>query len=239
MTLKKTVSETTVLETTVERRASMVTNKKVKVYETLRQRIIGGELKPGLPINEAIFARELSVSKTPVREALRQLERDGFVENVPGRGSAISHIKPQDIREVLEIREILEVGAAKRAALQHGNEELRKKREEGRKLLAEDASQERVHEWGSWEDLHLEIVKAVGNQTLVDMYLGLLDRIHRIRSFYGKRFTQRRLHEILSEHTAMLDAIVEGDPERAEQAVQSHLRNAGAFLIGLAVPERE
>jgi DNA-binding GntR family transcriptional regulator len=217
----------------------MVANKKVKVYETLRQRIIGGELIPGLPINEAVFARELSVSKTPVREALRQLERDGFVENVPGRGSAISHIKPQDIREVLEIREILEVGAAKRAALQHGNEELRKKREEGRKLLAEDASQERVHEWGSWEDLHLEIVKAVGNQTLVDMYLGLLDRIHRIRSFYGKRFTQRRLHEILSEHTAMLDAIVDGDAERAEQAVQSHLRNAGAFLIGLAVPERE
>lgn len=217
----------------------MVTNKKVKVYESLRQRIIGGELKPGLPINEAVFARELSVSKTPVREALRQLERDGFVENVPGRGSAISHIKPQDIREVLEIREILEVGAAKRAALQHGNDELRRKLEEGRKLLAEESGEERVHDWGSWEDLHLGIVKAVGNQTLVDMYLGLLDRIHRIRTFYGKRFTQRRLHEILSEHTAMLEAIVGGDPERAEQAVQSHLRNAGAFLIGLAAPERE
>jgi DNA-binding GntR family transcriptional regulator len=217
----------------------MVTNKKVKVYESLRQRIINGELQPGLPINEAVFARELSVSKTPVREALRQLERDGFVENVPGRGSAISHIKPQDIREVLEIREILEVGAAKRAALLHGNDELRRKREESRQLLADEPSQERVHEWGSWEDLHLGIVKAVGNQALVDMYLGLLDRIHRIRSFYGKRFTQRRLHEILSEHAAMLDAIVEGDAERAEQAVQGHLRNAGAFLIGLETPERE
>src|SRR5512136_680652 len=180
----------------------MVANKKVKVYESLRERIISGELKPGLPINEADFARELSVSKTPVREALRQLERDGFVENIPGRGSAISHIKPQDIREVLEIRE---VGAAKRAALQHGNDELRRKLEEGRKLLAEESNEERVHDWGSWEDLHLGIVKAVGNQTLVDMYLGLLDRIHRIRTFYGKRFTQRRLHEILSEHTAMLD----------------------------------
>jgi DNA-binding GntR family transcriptional regulator len=218
----------------------MVANKKVKVYESLRQRIIKGELQPGLPINEADFARELSVSKTPVREALRQLERDGFVENVPGRGSAISHIKPQDIREVLEIREILEVGAAKRAAFRHGNDELRRKREESRKLLAEEeSSQQSVHEWGSWEDLHLSIVKAVGNEALVDMYLGLLDRIHRIRSFYGQRFTQRRLHEILGEHTAMLDAIVEGDAERAEKAVQSHLRNAGVFLIGLAAPERE
>jgi DNA-binding GntR family transcriptional regulator len=218
----------------------MVVNKKARVYESLRQRIIDGELRPGLPINEAEFARELSVSKTPVREALRQLERDGFVENVPGRGSAISHIKPQDIREVLEIREILEVGAAKRAAWQHGSDELRRKREESRKLLAEDAStQETVHEWGSWEDVHLSIVKAVGNQTLAEMYLGQMDRIHRIRSYYGQRVTQRRLHEILAEHAAMLDAIVEGDAERAEQAVQRHLRNAGAFLIGLAGPERQ
>lgn len=218
----------------------MVANKKVKVYESLRQRIISGELQPGLPINEAAFASEMSVSKTPVREALRQLERDGFVENVPGRGSAISHIRPQDIREVLEIREILEVGAAKRAAWQHGTDELRRERDESRKLLvAEETSQQSVHEWGSWEDVHLGIVKAVGNQALVEMYQGLLDRIQRIRTFYGQRFTQRRLHEILAEHTAMLDAIVEGDAERAEKAVQAHLRNAGAFLIGLAGPERQ
>src|SRR4030042_1824775 len=157
------------------------------VYEKLRKRIIDGELRPGLPINEAEFARELSVSKTPVREALRQLERDGFVENVPGRGSAVSHINPQDIREVLEIREILEVGAAKRAAWQHGSDELRRKREESRKLLEEEgASQQSVHEWGSWEDVHLSIVKAVGNQSLVDMYLGLLDRINRIHRYYGQ-----------------------------------------------------
>jgi len=215
----------------------MATNKKVKVYESLRLRIINGELQPGLPINEADFARELSVSKTPVREALRQLERDGLVENVPGRGSAVSHINPLDIREVLEIREILEVGAAKRAAWQHGNDELRRKREESRKLLEEEgSSQQSVHEWGSWEDVHLSIVQAVGNQALVNMYLGLLDRIHRIRSYYGQRFTQRRLHEIIGEHAGMLDAIVEGDAERAEQMVQRHLRNAGTFLIGLTAP---
>ncbi len=218
----------------------MVENKKVKVYESLRQRIISGDLRPGLPINEAAFASELSVSKTPVREALRQLERDGFVENVPGRGSAISHIKPQDIREVLEIREILEVGAAKRAAWLRGSDELRREREAIHKLLdGGAASEENVHEWGSWEDVHLSIVKSVGNQALVDLYRGLLDRILRIRSYYGQRFTQRRLHEILGEHAAMLDAVVDGDAERAERAVQGHLRNAGAFLIGLAGPERQ
>ncbi len=215
-------------------------NKKVMVYESLRRRIIEGELRPGLPINEADFAREHSVSKTPIREALRQLERDGFVENVPGRGSTVSHIKPQDIREVFELREIIETGAAKRAARLRDNEELRKKREECKRLLeSEQTSGKYVHEWGSWEDVHLCIVKALGNQMLVDMYSGLLDRIHRIRSHYGQRFTQRRLHEILTEHAAILDAIVDGDSEGAEQMVQQHLRNAGAFLIGLTSPERE
>jgi DNA-binding GntR family transcriptional regulator len=215
-------------------------NKKAIVYENLRRRIIDGELRPGLPINEADFARDLAVSKTPIREALRQLERDGFVENIPGRGSTVSHIRPQDIREVFEIREIIESGAAKRAARVRDNEELRAKREEGKKLLQdEQASEAYVHEWGSWEDVHLCIVKALGNQTLEDMYSGLLDRIKRVRSHYGKRFTQRRLHEILTEHTAILDAIVEGDGQRAEQMVQQHLRNANAFLIGLTAPERE
>jgi DNA-binding GntR family transcriptional regulator len=215
-------------------------NKKAMVYEKLRRSIIEGELRPGLPINEADFAREHSVSKTPIREALRQLERDGLVENVPGRGSTISHIRPQDIREVLELREIIETGAAKRAARLRENEELGRKREECRKLLqSEQARGKYVHEWGSWEDVHLCIVKALGNQMLVDLYSGLLDRIHRIRSHYGQRFTQRRLHEILTEHAAILDAIMEGDSDGAEQSVQKHLRNAGAFLIQLTAPERE
>jgi DNA-binding GntR family transcriptional regulator len=215
-------------------------NKKAMVYERLRQRIIECELQPGLPINEADFAREHSVSKTPIREALRQLERDGFVENIPGRGSMVSHIKPQDIREVFEIREIIETGAAKRAARLRDNEELRKKREESKRLLeSEQAIGKYVHEWGSWEDVHMSIVRALGNQALAEMYSGLLDRIQRIRNHYGQRFTQRRLHEILTEHTAILDAIVEGDAERAEQMVQRHLRNAGAFVIGLTEEERE
>jgi DNA-binding GntR family transcriptional regulator len=215
-------------------------NKKVMVYERLRRRIIEGDLRPGLPINEADFARELSVSKTPIREALRQLEMDGFVENVPGRGSAISHIDPQDIREVFEIREIIESGAVKRAVLLRDNEEIRKKREESKKLLEDkQATEAYVHEWGSWEDVHLCIVRALGNQALVEMYSGLLDRIQRIRNHYGQRFTQRRLYEILTEHTAILDAIVEGDAERAERMVQQHLRNAGDFVIGLTEREKE
>jgi DNA-binding GntR family transcriptional regulator len=218
-----------------------VGNKKVMVYENLKRRIIDCELVPGMPINEADFAGELGVSKTPVREALRQLERDGFVDNVPGRGSTISHITPLDIREILEIREIIETGAAKHAAqFQPHDEALIKKRAEHQHMLSDEPeSEEYVHEWGEWEDVHLSIVQALGNQTFLNMYEALLDRIKRIRNHFGQRFTQRRFHEIISEHVGILDAILEGDPDRAEQAVRKHLQNAGAFLMGLSVTRKE
>jgi DNA-binding GntR family transcriptional regulator len=215
-------------------------NKKVQVYESLKRRIIECELVPGLPINEGGFASELGVSKTPIREALRQLEQDGFVENIPGRGSTISHITSADIREIFEIREILETGAAKRIAqFQRDDEELNKKREEHQQFLDnEQGREEYTHEWGEWEDLHLSIIHALGNQTLLKLYDGLLDRIKRIRNNYGRRFTQRRLHEIITEHLEILDAILEGDPNRAEQAVKQHLQKAGAFIIGLSTTPR-
>ena len=86
----------------------MKNNKKIAVYEKIKERIIDGSLAPGLPINENDFAQDLNVSKTPIREALRQLEREGLVENIPGRGSAVSHITFQDIRDIFETREIIE-----------------------------------------------------------------------------------------------------------------------------------
>jgi DNA-binding GntR family transcriptional regulator len=216
-------------------------NKKAQVYENLKRRIIDCELVPGMPINEADFANELGVSKTPVREALRQLERDGFVENVPGRGSTISHLTPMDIREILEIREIIETGAAKHVAqFQPHDEALMKKRAEHQQLLRDERGGEQlVHEWGEWEDVHLSIVQALGNHTFLKMYEDLLDRIKRIRNHFGQRFTQRRFHEIISEHLRILDAILEGDPDRAEQTVRQHLQNAGAFLMGLSVTWKE
>ena len=218
-----------------------VGNKKVMVYENLKRRIIDCELAPGMPINEADFASDLGVSKTPVREALRQLERDGFVHNIPGRGSTISHITSLDIREIFEIREIIETGAAKHAAQFHLHDEalIKKKAEHQHLLESEPESEEYVHEWGEWEDVHLSIVKALGNQTFLSMYEGLLDRIIRIRNHFGQRFTQRRFHEIIGEHVRILDAILEGDPDRAEQAVAKHLQKAGDFLIGLSAIRRE
>ena len=202
--------------------------------------IVDGELAPGFPIKEADIAQQLGVSKTPVREALRQLERDGFIANVPGRGSIVSHIGPRDIREMFEIREIIETGIARRAARIEEKDVLRKKRDELKRFVDSGVPGDYdPQDDSSWEDVHLCIVEALENEMLSEMYSRLLNRIRRIRNYYGRKLTQRRIQDMIADHFAILDAIVEGDERAAELAVQRHLRDASVFLMGLTVPERK
>jgi DNA-binding GntR family transcriptional regulator len=166
-----------------------------------------------------------------------QLERDGLVENIPGRGSAVAHITFQDIREIFEVREIIECGAAKRAALMRDEEEVRAKRKELEQYSKKWTEAIELN-WGPVEDIHLFIIRSIGNQKLIDTYLGILDHIKRMRRHFGGRFTRHRFDELVFEHLEILDAIIEGNGERAELAVQNHLRSAAAYLLGLTSPKK-
>jgi DNA-binding GntR family transcriptional regulator len=210
-------------------------NKKIEVYEKIKKDIIEGKLSPGFPINENDLAKVLSVSKTPVREALRQLERENLIENTPGRGSAVANITLQDIREIFEIREIIECGAVKRAVVLCDEEKILAKKKELEKLFVKSV-EKKISAWGPEEDVHQFIVKSIGNRKLHDTYLGLLDHIKRIRRIYGGRFSRQRFENILTEHIEILDALLEANPERAEKAVQNHLRNAATYVLGLTLP---
>ncbi len=212
-------------------------NKKTEVYEKIKEGIINGTLPPGSPINENEYAQDLNVSKTPVREALRQLEREGLVENIPGRGSAVTHITFQNIREIFEIREIIECGAARRAASLSNTKEIREKRRELEQFSVQDAESKGAL-WGAEEDIHQFLIKSVGNQKLLEIYLGLLDHMRRIRLHFGGQFTRQRFDELVAEHTAILDALIDGDGDRAEQAVLEHLHKAAAYLLGLTSPKK-
>jgi len=207
-------------------------SKKSAAYETLKRGIIDGSLAPGLAINEVEFAKNLNVSKTPLREALRQLEREGLVENIPGRGSAVTHITFQDIREIFELREIIECGAVKRVAIIRDVREVKAKKKE-LELFFKKNSQMQESIWGLEEDVHLFVVKCLNNKKLNETYSDLLNHIKRIRVHFGGRFSSKRYKEILSEHIEIFDALIEGNDVKAEKVVKGHLRNAGAYLLGL------
>lgn len=212
-------------------------NKKTTVYEKIKKQIIDGVLPPGIPINENELAKRLNVSKTPVREVLRQLEREGLVENFPGRGSGVTHITFKDIRDIFELREIIECGAVKRAALVCDEKDVLKKKKELEQYL-EKSNKAKISIWGPEEDIHQFIIRCVGNRKLHENYLILLDHIKRIRTQLGGQFSRQRFENMLNEHIEILDALIEGNAKRAEKAVQTHLRNAAAYLLGLTPPTK-
>src|SRR5208337_1086297 len=92
------------------------TNKKNKVYEVLRDRIVNNVLKPQEFLNEQALSEDLGVSKTPIREALQQLEHSRLVVIIPNKGCYVANISIDRIREIFEIRTILECAAARLAA---------------------------------------------------------------------------------------------------------------------------
>ncbi|HDQ13826.1 MAG TPA: GntR family transcriptional regulator, partial [Sediminispirochaeta sp.] len=178
----------------------MMKSKKELVYEKLRSQIIACQLQPGEPINEAEFAERFGVSKTPIREAIRQLDREGLVDSIPGRGSIISYISSGDIYETFEIREIIECGAARLAAKLTNKERLIKKRDELKELKGKLTAEDEPQHWNDYNDIHAEIIDSVANKRLSKMYREILDNIERIRNNFGHRFSGRRVEHIIEEH---------------------------------------
>ncbi len=204
-------------------------SKKLRVYETLKQRIINHALPPGEPINEAILSRDLKISKTPIREALQQLEKEGFVENFPGRGNFVSRISLQDLRETFEIREILECEAGKRAALKHDPgklEAIRKAFESGQ----ESPPGRLPSHFRSGDQIHAFIFESLGNQRLQEFYRRLLDHIVRHRIHFFSNSHVGRSEASYQEHLEILDALAARDPARCEQAIKMHLRNSLDYI---------
>lgn len=204
-------------------------SKKLRVYETLKQRIINHVLAPGEPIIEAILSKELKISKTPIREALQQLEKEGFIENIPGRGNFVSRISIQDVRETFEIRELLEGEAIKRAALRRdpGKLEAIQKAFESSEQSSQDSPSRHFR---SGDQIHAFIFESIGNQRLMEIYRRLQDHIVRHRIHFFNNFHVGRSQESYKEHLEILDALAAQDPARCEQAIKVHLRNSLEYI---------
>jgi DNA-binding GntR family transcriptional regulator len=171
----------------------------------------------------------MKISKTPVREALQQLERDGFVENVPGRGCFVSRISFQDVKEIFETREILECGVIKRAALKGDPEKIEgiRKKFESLEMNGEKNSRS---QFKAGIRIHAYLFESFGNSRLNEIYRRLLEHVERMRIYFFTQAHEERSENSYKEHLEILDALASRDPERAEQAMRAHLRNAIDFL---------
>ncbi|OGP93750.1 MAG: hypothetical protein A2156_15610 [Deltaproteobacteria bacterium RBG_16_48_10] len=202
-------------------------SKKTIVYENLKKRIINHSLKPGEPLNESVLTKELGISKTPIREAFQQLEKEGFIENVQGKGSFVSRISIQDIREIFEIREILECEVIKRVVLKG---DLNKGEAEaiGRKFESSEADGNKTPKsyFKAGNQIHTFIFEAFGNKRLLEFYKRLQEHIERMRLYFFNQVHQERAEQSFKEHLEILNALIAQDPQRAEKAMREHLQNS-------------
>jgi DNA-binding GntR family transcriptional regulator len=206
-------------------------SKKMIVYDNLKRRIITNALKPGDPLNEVILSKELKISKTPVREALQQLEKKGLVENIPGKGAFVSRFTFQDIRELFEIREILECEVTRRVASK-GDLNLAEAQAIRDKFIASDTSIGRTGKsyFNAGDQIHSFIFAAWGNRKLIREYQGLQEQIVRITLYFFNQNRRERAAKSFKEHLEIIDSLIARDPVRAEQAIRTHLQNSLEYL---------
>lgn len=199
------------------------------VSEALRDAIVSGVLKPGERLMEIQLAEELGVSRTPVREAIRKLELEGFVVMLPRRGTYVSDISLKDINEVFEVRTALDVLAAGLAAERITDEET----EELERLLVEIAEHIKSGDMDKIvetdEDFHDVLYKASRNERLVGIINNLRELLQRFRtvsmSYPG------RLTNTLDEHRRLVEAISQRDMETAQQIAREHMENSESTML--------
>ncbi len=199
------------------------------VYENLLERILSGKLMPGTVVSEVALAKELNVSRTPVHDALRQLAKDGLIDQSPGRRAVIATFSKDDVYDIFEMRKLLEAEACRRAATGLDRTNLQRLREAADDLAANKDNQEWVSRWTDFdEDFHDTIAKASGSPRLwQDIVRYRL--LH--RGFNMLTTTVDCLQQALKEHMDILDALEQRDPEAAAQAMVAHIQEWQAYFV--------
>lgn len=214
-----------------EPRASVV----AQIADEIRQAIKRGQLTPGHRLVEARLTREFGVSRGPIREAISRLEAEGLVETVPNKGAAVRQMSRRFVAELFAAREILEGGAARFAAERIGEGDSR------RRLKAELVEAKRwirTDEVAGYADanerFHQLIVDVADNETMAALLAQLQTQAYRVL-FLGFH-SIANVRESSRQHVEIANAILAGDPDRAEQTMRHHIRSTAEQTLALTHP---
>lgn len=193
------------------------------VFQTLREAILRGDLKPGERLMELQLASKLGVSRTPIREAIRMLEQEGLTVTVPRRGAEVAKMTLKGMEDVLEIRQALDELAVQLACVRITDEQLEelKERKTEFEISLKSADVTRIAE----ADVHFHdvIYDATGNPKLVSLLNNLREQIYRYRVEYIKDADNHPI--LIEEHEAICEALVRRDEEAARVSIRKHVAN--------------
>ncbi|PPA69031.1 GntR family transcriptional regulator [Jeotgalibacillus proteolyticus] len=196
------------------------------VYNTIRNNIIQGKYQPGMRLTEENLAQELSLSRTPIREAINQLKSEGLIVPLK-RGVSVRDFSKEDIRQIYDLRTLLEGYSAAQAALHRTEEDLLKIRSAYN--LYEDAIDTYVKNDFSHiikivemnQQFHEAIINASKNEH-IHFHISKVVVVPIVfRSFYW--YSEEKLRRSLDYHKIILEAIINQDTERARIAMHEHI----------------
>lgn len=201
------------------------------VFESLRDAIMAGKLKPGERLMEIQLAEDLGVSRTPVREAIRKLELEGFVVMIPRKGAYVAGISMKDIADVFEIRGALEGLAASLAAERATEEEI----EEMERELVRISDCIEQDDLGALvqvdTDFHAILFRASRNDRLIQILSHLREQIQRFRTASLARPGRNRI--ALDEHKEIVEALSKRDPDLSRARAMEHIENAENSMMDI------
>ena len=189
----------------------------------LRDMIAQNELEPGARVRERSIAHRLSVSRTPMREALRILAAERLVELLPNRGAVVSKPSPKEVKDLLSVLAALEALAGEQAAANASDAELAEVRALHFEMLATFERGDRLAYFKLNQAIHRAIVAASHNAALIEMHAQTNARLYRIR--YQSNQDNDQWPTAIGEHEAILQAFCARDGEGLAQILRSHLGN--------------
>lgn len=196
-------------------------SRQAQAYERLKEAILGGEIQAGERLWEVQLSRRLGVSRIPLREAIRKLEREGLVVMFPRRGVYVSSLDGRDVDETYAIRAVLEGLSARLAAENHTPDQLARIDAVLLVMASQAERGDSVGLFASGREFHHQVLEASGSQKLqqlTDLMRGQVERIRQVRM----RLT-RRSRDIHHEYQRIRDAIARRDGARAEAEMRAHI----------------
>lgn len=200
-----------------------------KILENIRDAIISGSLKAGCKVSEPELAERFGISRTPIREAFRQLESEGYLTVIPRRGAVVSEFSYKDIEDFYAIKSILEGYAARCACERLTEKELNRLQAINDRLSELAEAGDIKHFFKVHSDFHELFIKAADNEKLKEMIMSLVNRFQRLRLM--SLSLPGRMRISVEEHEKIIEAFRNRDADTAEALVCKNAKYGGSVLV--------
>ncbi len=193
------------------------------VFNTLRNAILRGDLKPGERLMEMHLANKLGVSRTPIREAIRMLEQEGLAVTIPRKGAQVAKMTEKDLQDVLEIRDALDELAVRMACQRLTEEQLVELKSAMKDFEIATKSKDARKICEADENFHNVIYRMADNPKLETIVNNLREQMYRYRYEYVKENSSYQ--KLIQEHTAIIEGFEKRDEEYVKEIMHTHLEN--------------